>query len=116
MYPTWYVAPSHMYYVGFVASPELYVVRGAIITNMYYVYVLRSQMDGKLYVGYTSNLRGRFRKHQNGEVTSTRFRRPFELIFYEAYKSMSDAKRREKYLKTSNGRSSLNLMLRDSLK
>jgi putative endonuclease len=82
---------------------------------MYYVYVLRSQVDRKMYVGYTANLRNRLQEHQNGKVLSTRPRRPFELIFYEAYKSMEDAKRRERYPKTSPGKSSLRMMLRDSL-
>jgi putative endonuclease len=83
---------------------------------MFYVYVLKSQMDGNLYIGYTTNLKNRLQKHQNGEVLSTSPRRPFELIFYEGYKSMEDAKRRERYLKTSKGKSSLRMMLRDSLK
>ena len=83
---------------------------------MYYVYVLKSKSDGKFYVGYTTNLRDRVQKHQYGEVLSTRSHRPFELIFYEGYKCMEDAKRRERYLKTSKGKSSLRMMLRDSLK
>ena len=83
---------------------------------MYYVYILKSGLDEHLYIGYTTDLRKRIRHHQNGEVPSTKFRLPFELIFYEAYKSMADAKRKEKYLKTSKGKSSLHLMLRDSLK
>ena len=70
---------------------------------MYYVYVLKSQADRKLYVGYTTDLRERLQKHQNGEVTSTKFRRPFELIFYEGYKSMKDAKRRERYSEKLEG-------------
>ncbi len=73
-------------------------------------------LDGKLYVGYTTNLKNRLQKHQYGEVLSTSPRRPFDLIFYESYKSMEDAKRRERYLKTSKGKSSLRMMLRDSLK
>ena len=82
---------------------------------MYYVYVLKSQRDEKLYIGYTADLRKRVREHQNGEVISTKPRRPFELIFYEGYKSMADAKRRERYLKTDKGKSSLRMMLRKSL-
>jgi putative endonuclease len=73
-------------------------------------------MDGNLYIGYTTNLKNRLQKHQNGEVLSTSPRRPFELIFYEGYKNMEDAKRGEGYLKTSKGKSSLRMMLRDSLK
>jgi putative endonuclease len=83
---------------------------------MYYVYVLRSQLDKKLYIGYTTNLRNRMHEHNHGEVISTKSRRPFELIFYEGYKSMEDAKRRERYFKTTKGKSSLSMMLRDSLK
>ncbi len=83
---------------------------------MYYVYVLKSQLDGKLYVGYTTNLEKRLQKHRSGEVLSTSPRRPLELVFYEGYKNMEDAKRREMYLKTSKGKSSLRMMLRDSLK
>jgi putative endonuclease len=49
-------------------------------------------------------------------VVSTRYRRPLELIFYESYKNMEDAKRRERYFQTSKGKSSLRTMLRNSLK
>jgi len=61
-------------------------------------------------------LQKRFKQHQNGEVKSTKPRRPFELIFYEAYKDRLDAKRREKYFKTNKGKSSLKMMLRNSMK
>ena len=107
----------HVVQDGVHGSPELNVVQGARSwTAMYYVYVLRSQLDGKLYIGYTLNLRNRLQEHQRGEVTSAKARRPLDLVFYEGYKSMGDAKRREKYLKTSKGKSSLQMMLRDSLK
>jgi len=82
---------------------------------MYYLYVLQSKVDKKLYIGYTSNLINRFKRHQNGEVISTRPRRPFEIIFYEAFKSKLDAKRRENYFKTSKGKSSLKQIIRSSL-
>lgn len=82
---------------------------------MYYVYILKSLVDLKLYIGYTKNLSRRFEEHQKGENVSTKSRRPFVLIFYEAYKSQVDAKRREKYFKTSKGKSTLKMMLQDSL-
>ncbi len=81
--------------------------------KMYYVYVLKSLKDHKLYIGYSENLKRRFSEHQSGKVPSTKPRRPFELIFYEAYKAMSDAKRREMYFKTNKGKSSLKMMLKD---
>jgi putative endonuclease len=66
---------------------------------MFYVYVLRSKTDEKLYVGYTNDLRRRFQEHNSGFNRSTKARRPFELIYYEAYKSVVDAKDRERNLK-----------------
>ncbi len=82
---------------------------------MYFVYILKSKKDNNLYIGYTSNLKKRFLEHQSGKVKSTNPRRPFELIFYEAYKSSKDAKRREKYFKTSKGKTSIKTMLVYSL-
>ena len=50
---------------------------------MYYTYVLLSEKDGKHYTGYTQDLKLRFQQHQNGEVESTKHRRPLKLIYYE---------------------------------
>lgn len=82
----------------------------------YYVYVLRSLKDNKFYIGYTADLKKRFKEHQEGDVTSTKSRSPFELIFYEAYRNKYDAIRREKYFKTSKGKNTLTQMLREFLK
>ena len=70
---------------------------------MFYVYVLKSKKDDKLYIGYTSDLKRRFLEHNQGLVESTRPRIPFSLIYYEAYLSESDAKHREEMLKRFSG-------------
>jgi putative endonuclease len=82
----------------------------------HYVYILRSLKDNKFYVGYTVDLRKRLKEHQQRIVTSTKSRVPFELIFYEAYRNKYDAIRREKYLKTSKGKSTVRQMLKEFLK
>ncbi len=66
---------------------------------MFYVYILKSKKDSKLYIGYTNNLKRRIEEHNSGGNESTKLRRPFELIYYEAYKSEDDAKHREDMLK-----------------
>ena len=66
---------------------------------MYYVYVLKSKKDYNTYIGSTNDLRRRFHEHQEGKVQSTKARRPFELVYYEAYKSEQDARHREFALK-----------------
>jgi putative endonuclease len=85
------------------------------VPSFHYVYVLRSLNDAGLYVGSTQDLRTRLRMHNRGVIPSTKRRRPFELIFYEAYRSGYDAKRREIYLKSTKGRTTLKTMLRDFL-
>ena len=81
----------------------------------YCVYVLISLKDQNLYVGYTTNLQERLSAHFKGKVDSTAPRRPLRLIYCEYHHAMSDAKRREQYLKTSAGKTALKRMLRDSL-
>lgn len=69
----------------------------------FYTYILQSIKHEDLYVGYTTDLKERLKKHNNGFNVSTKSHRPWILIFYEAYRNEKDAKRREKYLKTSQG-------------
>ena len=80
---------------------------------MYYVYVLQSEKDKLLYIGFTENIESRLIRHNSGESASTKFRRPLKLIFYEAYAVKSDALRRERYFKTTKGKATLKIMLKD---
>jgi putative endonuclease len=82
---------------------------------MHYVYVMRSERDGKFYVGYTRDLRKRVKLHNEGRVLSTRTRRPFELVYYEACLARGDALKREKYLKTAYGKRYIKNRIRDHL-
>jgi putative endonuclease len=70
---------------------------------MYYVYVLRSCKDSAFYIGSTGDLRKRFQQHNQGKVESTRYRMPFELIYYEACCCADDAIHRERYIKSTYG-------------
>ena len=58
---------------------------------MYYVYVLKNKKSGLLYIGYTNNLKQRFKQHSSTKEV--------ELIYYEAYIYEKDAREREKKLK-----------------
>lgn len=71
---------------------------------MFYTYVLKSKVDGKLYIGFTDNLKRRFLDHNVGKVSSTKARRPFEVVYYEACLSKEKAIRREKYFKSGFGK------------
>ena len=84
-------------------------------TLPYCVYVLFSEKDAMLYVGYSSNLENRLLNHNAGGTKSTASRRPLKLIFCEFYLFEKDARNREKYLKTTAGKKALKLMLRSTL-
>mgnify|MGYP001561486504 CR=1 FL=1 len=81
---------------------------------LYYVYVLQSVRFKKLYIGFTSDILNRLKKHNNGLSQATKPYIPYNLIFYKAFISIKDAKNREKYLKTGWGLRSLKKMLCNS--
>ena len=58
---------------------------------MYYTYILHSEKDNNLYIGYANNLAGRFEQHKKGSVDSTKNRRPLKLVYYEACMTKEDA-------------------------
>ena len=84
-----------------------------MLFDMFYVYILKSKNKNFIYTGFTSNLKRRFHEHNNKEELSTKYFVPFDLIHYEAYKNKKDALRREIYLKTTKGKTTLRTMLRN---
>ena len=80
--------------------------------KFFYVYVLRSLYYDFLYVGFTANLRKRFQEHNHKEKLSAKHYASFELVHYEAYRNKKNAKRREEYLKTTKGKTTLKTMLK----
>lgn len=82
---------------------------------MHYLYLLLLK-NKKIYTGVTDDLKRRMQEHKNGKVISTKNIRPIRLIHYEAYLFKSDALRREKYLKTTEGKRFLKQQLKDLMK
>ena len=80
---------------------------------MFYVYVIQSEADFGLYIGMSGDLRRRFLEHQSGESRSTKGRRPWKLIYYEAYIEEQDAVGREQFLKSGSGRRFLDKQLKN---
>ncbi|MGB9613097.1 MAG: GIY-YIG nuclease family protein [Candidatus Margulisiibacteriota bacterium] len=66
----------------------------------YFVYILKSKKDNRLYIGQTSNLEDRIKRHNEGRVISTKGRRPLELLYYEEFADRGSATRRENYFKS----------------
>jgi len=79
------------------------------------VYTLQSDIDGSFYIGCTDDIKRRLKEHNLGLNFSTKSKKPWKLMFFEAYLNQNDAKRREKYLKTNQGSRLLKRMLKEYL-
>ena len=70
---------------------------------MYKVYAIKSRLRNYIYVGLTSNLEERIRRHNDGRERTTKAYRPFELIYSEEHLTREEARKREKYFKSGVG-------------
>lgn len=70
---------------------------------MFYTYVLQNK-NKRLYTGYTNDLRKRFNEHNTKKSEYTKYRGPYQLIYYEMCLHEGDARSREKYLKSGMGK------------
>ncbi len=77
----------------------------------YFVYVLESEIDGRLYKGQTSDIEKRLTEHNSGKTKSTKGYKPWKLVYFERYETRDEALLREKYFKTGSGREFLKDLL-----
>ncbi len=70
---------------------------------MFYVYILKSTVDGRLYIGQTNNVVQRLERHNKGFVRATRNRKPLEVLIFKEFETRGDAMKMEKYLKSLKG-------------
>ncbi len=71
---------------------------------VYYVYIIRSQKDGRFYIGQTHNLERRIEQHNQGQSGYTKKYLPWELFAYKTYETRKDAMRNEKKIKNLKSR------------
>lgn len=77
--------------------------------TVYYVYILKSVKDPtQTYIGYTEDLKQRFKAHNSGSVSHTKKFIPWKLETYTAFSDKYLALKFEKYLKSSSGKAFLN--------
>jgi putative endonuclease len=77
----------------------------------YFVYILESEIDGRLYKGQTSDIENRLTEHNSGKTKSTKGYKPWKLVYFERYETRDEALLREKYFKTGSGREFLKDLL-----
>ena len=84
---------------------------------MFFVYILKSEKHRRHYIGFSDDLRERLKKHNKGYVFSTKPYLPWDIVYYEAYRTKDEAMKREHNLKLrSNAWNQLKRRIKDSLK
>lgn len=78
---------------------------------MYYVYILKSLKNGRLYKGFTADLRKRIKDHNSGRAKFTSANGPWKLIYYEAFLSEIDARNEELFLKSGKGKERIKFLI-----
>jgi putative endonuclease len=70
----------------------------------FFVYVLKSEKNGRSYTGHTKHLDIRIAEHNTGKNKATKHIGPWRLVYHEEYPSRAEAMAREKYFKSQPGR------------
>ena len=77
----------------------------------YFVYVIKSEIDGRIYVGFSENVQKRIKEHNSGKTKSTKGYRPWQLFFTLECESRKEAREKEKYYKSGIGKEKLKIMV-----
>ena len=76
------------------------MVSGVIVNKIkYYVYVLKSKIVKRVYIGHTDNTKRRLNEHNSGKTKSTKAYRPYEIMYTKGFETREAAIRHEKELK-----------------
>lgn len=81
---------------------------------MYVVYVLKSLKNGRFYIGSTSNLEKRLRYHNLGLNRSTRYNKPWILVYKENFLNKTEAIKREIFIKKQKSRKYIEKLINQS--
>lgn len=80
---------------------------------MPYVYILKSSLDSRFYIGSTNNLVERLKHHKSGGTPTTKRFGEIELVFSQKYESLKDARTVERKLKRLKRRDYIEKIIKD---
>ena len=88
---------------------------GQAVGSMTYVYILQSQKNGRYYIGSTNNPQIRLQQHNDGQVTATKYTRPFVLVFKQMFETQKEARVIEAKLKKFKSRRIIEQIIADGI-
>lgn len=78
---------------------------------MFKVYILKSKINGRYYIGHTEDLENRLSRHNRGLVKSTKSYRPWRVVYTEEFENKNDAYKREFKIKSYKGGNSFKKLI-----
>jgi len=81
---------------------------------MFYLYILQSQKDGSYYIGYSANPQQRLLKHNNSLSGYTSRKKPWALVYTQAYATKTEAIKRERFIKAQKSRVFIEKLIADN--
>jgi putative endonuclease len=78
---------------------------------MFFAYVLQSIPTGRYYIGSTNDVQIRLSQHNAGKTISTKYYRPWKIVYIEAFDTLPEARQREKRIKSWKNRDYMIKML-----
>ncbi|MBU1110532.1 GIY-YIG nuclease family protein [Patescibacteria group bacterium] len=80
---------------------------------MYYVYALKSRKKNYVYKGFAKNFSDRLKRHNSGREKTTKPYAPFDVLYVEKVENRNEARKRENFLKSEQGRKFLQKLMAD---
>ena len=78
------------------------------------MYILTNRITGRYYIGSTNNLTKRIKQHRNGHTRTTKILGTYELIYFEKFDSIQDARIRERKIKSYKSRNYINWLINNT--
>ena len=83
---------------------------------MFYIYILKSEINGSYYIGSSHDINARLEMHNHGLVRSTKRYIPWQIVYSEKYKNLNDARRRELQIKLWKKRSAIERLIKNNMR
>ena len=64
-----------------------------------YLYIIQSLKNNSYYIGSTTNLESRINQHNHGQTKSTKYKKPYKLVFNQEFSTINDAHKAELKIK-----------------
>ena len=81
---------------------------------MFYTYILQSDKSKRYYIGHTSDLQERINRHNSGNVTATRNKGPWKIVYFEEFDSKLAANQRELNIKKMKSRTYIEKLIQSN--